>query len=112
MSESPPTRRSPGQPPRATATSDLQADQANSTTVATQLRNRRAAALRCAPFDDAGHRDPIDILADEVRDIVPWLPFGLSEAVRRAHANDLMTQWGWTADEIFAVLKVQPRVAA
>ena len=113
MTEPPGMRRSPGRAPRATNANDLQADEANDTTVTTQLRNRRAAALRCAPFDDAGHRDELDIIADEVRrDIVPWLPWGLSEEVRRRHANDLMTRWGWTLAEVVAVLKVQPRVAA
>ena len=78
---------------------------------AAALRRRRAAAWRLPPFDAAGHRDEFDILADEVRDIVPWLPWGLTEDVRRRHANDLLTR-GWTVDEVVAVLKVQPRAVA
>ena len=79
--------------------------------IAAALRRRRAAAWRLPPFDAAGHRDELDVLADEVRDIVPWLPWGLTEDVRRRHANDLLTR-GWTVDEVVAVLKVQPLAVA
>ena len=111
MSGPPQTRRSPGRAPRATSANDLQADEA-SLTVAKQIRLRRDAALRCAPFDDAGHRDPIDILADEVRDIVPWERFGLPEEVRRRHGNELVTHWHWSVEEVVQVLGIYPQQAA
>jgi len=77
--------------------------------VAAQLRRRRSAARRLPPFDDAGHRDDLDLLADEVRGLVPWLPFGLTEEQRRNHANRLVTQYGWTLEEVEQVLGVRPR---
>ena len=83
-----------------------------STTVAKQIRNRRAAALRCAPFDDAGHRDELDIIAETVRGIVPWERFGLSEDVRRRHGNELVELFGWSVAEVEIVLGVRPKVAA
>jgi len=88
MTEPPGTRRSPGQPPRATATSDLQADQANEHSIPfdagipAALKRRREASWRL-PVLPSGYRDPFDERArDWPRDV---------DACRAAwaHLNDL-----------------------
>lgn len=73
------------------------------------LRRRRAASRRLPAFDEHGHRDDLDLLAEAVRDIVPWQKFGLSEEQRRRHANELVELWGWTRSEAAQVLDVAPR---
>ena len=79
--------------------------------IPTQLRKRRAASWRLPVLNDCEHRDPLDCLADSVRDIVPGARFGLSDTALRAHANSLYAA-GWSADEIRTVLGIRPKRTA
>lgn len=69
-----------------------------------QLRRRRAASWRCPPLS-CGRRDPIDSMGSAV--LTPST-FGLDERELRRHANDLVQVYGWTVDEITAVLDIVP----
>jgi hypothetical protein len=72
------------------------------TTVAAQVRRRRAASRRL-PALCCGHRDPADC---PVRPPGPST-FSLSPDELRRHANNLAAS-GWQLDEITAVLDVEP----
>jgi hypothetical protein len=72
------------------------------------LRRRRAAAWRLPPFNDAGHRDPLDILAD-IPAVVGPERFGLTTAETRAEANRLVSQCCWCIEEVVLVFGIEPR---
>ena len=102
--------------PEASSMSMLPGDDEASVTglgdVPAGLRRRRSASYRLPAFDDAGHRDELDIIAESVNGLVPWAKFGLSEDQRRRHANVLVERYGWSVAEVEQVLGVQPKVAA
>lgn len=70
--------------------------------VARQLRRRRAAAWRCAPLS-GGRPDPIDLL--------PWPANQPAEVVEPLSdfANELVQVWGFSIDQVEALLDVQRR---
>jgi hypothetical protein len=74
--------------------------------VPVQLRHRRATAWRCPPLAD-GRRDPIDPQRVNALTSSPST-FSLSPDELRRHANDLVQTYGWSVQEVLAVLDIEP----
>jgi hypothetical protein len=99
------TRRS--DPPSFAAHSDARTHV--TTPVPIQVRRRRDASWRMPPLH-CGHHDDLDCLAAEVPTIVGPERFGLTTAEARRHANDLVSDWGFSVDEVVQVLGIEPRL--